>query len=365
MVHAVVFDVAFVGIVSAATAVQQEAAAVLELQHWQRRCGSTLTDHPLLPIRAVPVPEAGIPAEFDARSQWPQCPSVGRIRDQSECGSCWAISATEAFNDRYCISTGNANVTFSAADTMECASGSGCGGGQPANAWSFFASQGVVTGGSYKTTGSGQTCKPYPFAACSHHTESTTYPACPGSDYPTPACGDVCTESGYPHSYSADKTRLGLAYAVQGESSIQAEIMANGPTTAIYDVMGTYPLTEWSMPNYKYGVYVHGGSDMKLGGHAVKIIGWGLGHTACYALSAAVGDVWCMQNCASGNCPSTICRCDDSPSDQGITPYWLIANSWNEEWGNHGTFKILRGQNECGIEQNVYGGGFGTEEVLL
>ena len=25
-------------------------------------------------------------------------------------------------------------------------------------------------------------------------------------------------------------------------------------------------------------------------------------------------------------------------------------NSWNSDWGDHGTFKISRGNDECGIE---------------
>jgi len=35
------------------------------------------------------------------------------------------------------------------------------------------------------------------------------------------------------------------------------------------------------------------------------------------------------------------------------TPYWTIVNSWNESWGNSGTFRIKRGVNECGIEASV------------
>lgn len=36
--------------------------------------------------------------------------------------------------------------------------------------------------------------------------------------------------------------------------------------------------------------------------------------------------------------------------------YWLVANSWNEDWGDKGTFKILRGTNECGIERELTAG---------
>ena len=37
-------------------------------------------------------------------------------------------------------------------------------------------------------------------------------------------------------------------------------------------------------------------------------------------------------------------------------PYWLVANSWNSDWGDNGFFKILRGSNECKFENDITAG---------
>jgi len=44
-----------------------------------------------------------LPVDFDWRNESPAC--VHPIRDQAQCGSCWAFAATEAFSDRFCIAS--------------------------------------------------------------------------------------------------------------------------------------------------------------------------------------------------------------------------------------------------------------------
>jgi len=79
--------------------------------------------------------------------------------------------------------------------------------------------------------------------------------------------------------------------------------MKHGPLSVAFTVYADFL-------SYKSGVYKHT-SGSALGGHAVKLVGWGV--------------------------------------ENGVK-YWRIANSWNENWGDKGYFKIIRGVNECGIE---------------
>ena len=60
-----------------------------------------------------------IPASFDAREAFPECASIiGRVRDQSDCGSCWAFASTESFNDRRCIAGIGGNEGEASADQL-------------------------------------------------------------------------------------------------------------------------------------------------------------------------------------------------------------------------------------------------------
>ena len=53
-----------------------------------------------------------IPATFDARTAWPKCTVIGKVRDQGGCGSCWAFGAAESISDRICIASAGGLTLF-------------------------------------------------------------------------------------------------------------------------------------------------------------------------------------------------------------------------------------------------------------
>lgn len=278
------------------------------VSHIKKLCGVLKNPNgPMLEAIEHEVDLESIPKEFDSRKNWPNCPTIQEIRDQGNCGSCWAFGATEAMSDRICISSGGkVNAHISAEDLLTCCwkCGDGCNGGYPEAAWKDFERKGLVTGGQYNSK---QGCRPYTIPQCEHHVPGTR-PPCHG-DTPTPRCEKKC-EVNYNVTYDADKHYGKSAYSVRARvEQIQTEIMTNGPVEGAFTVYSDFP-------SYKSGVYRHVSGSV-LGGHAIRVLGWG---------------------------------------EEAGTPYWLIANSWNSDWGDKGYFKILRGSNECGIEDGIVAG---------
>jgi len=285
----------------------------------KKLCGTFVDPELALPVKIHTTAElAGdIPATFDARTQWPECSMIGFARDQANCGSCWAFASTESFNDRLCIaSEGKFTQFLSTQATVDCCGflqcfSMGCNGGQPGMAWNYFKSTGIVSGGNYEDIGKGNTCYPYKFESCAHHVTDPTRPSCDK----TPAgkagsCPTTCSEKNYATAYKNDIHKADTSYSLSGVENIQRDIMQYGPVSAAFTVYEDFVA-------YKSGVYHHV-TGSQLGGHAIKIIGWG---------------------------------------EEDGTPYWLIMNSWNAEWGDKGTFKIKRGTDECGIESMGVNGG--------
>ena len=59
-----------------------------------------------LPEKTFKESNANLPDEYDPRTAYPKCESLREVRDQANCGSCWAFGAVEAMSDRICIASG-------------------------------------------------------------------------------------------------------------------------------------------------------------------------------------------------------------------------------------------------------------------
>jgi cathepsin B len=266
-----------------------------------------------------------IPTDFDARKAFPKCAKViGDIRDQSNCGCCWAFGTAEAASDRLCIATEGATmVPLSAEDLCFNSNFNGCGGGSPESAWSYIERKGIVSGKqqAFKAGTAGpdpdpfagtDTCSDFSLPHCHHHgpVGKDPFPAegAPGCASQKSPKGPKACDAGSKLKYESDKyTFKGtVANVGRNETYLKAEIMANGPVTVAFTVYSDFE-------NYAGGIYKHTTGKM-MGGHAVKMLGWGV--------------------------------------EKG-TEYWLIANSWNPYWGEEGYFRIATGKEDCGMARSA------------
>jgi len=222
-----------------------------------------------------------LPENFDSRVHWPNC--IHAIRDQGHCGSCWAHAASEVLSDRFCIASGEKiNVVLSPEDFVSCDwLDHGCNGGILTTSWLYLQMKGLVT----------DECKPYT-----------------SGDGSVPWCGffgkGVCATKGVEYKKYYAKSH----YSPGSIENIKKDILNYGPVETGFTVYDDFM-------SYKSGVYKRT-SNKVLGGHAVKIIGWG-------------------------------------KEESTGTEYWIVANSWNTSWGLDGYFNIAFG--ECGIENVISG----------
>jgi len=246
-----------------------DARALLgtSLVHISERLGDTLNESHYASIAAAP-------ASFDARTHWANL--IHPIRNQAGCGSCWAFSASEVLSDRVAIATRRQSPVLSPEDMVACdKNDNGCKGGVLPRAWNYLQNTGIVT----------ERCFPYS-----------------SGQGEVPSCPSRCQDS---ESWSGSKVRARSYYAINGVQHMMKEIMTHGPIQVAFAVYK-------SLMSYRSGVYQKLVWDfLPEGGHAVKMVGWGV---------------------------------------EDDVDYWIIANSWGTSWGEDGFFKIKRGSDECGIE---------------
>jgi cathepsin B len=237
-----------------------------------------------------------LPESFDARSKWPEWASRHlQIRNQGTCGACAAFCVAQALGDRLFISSnGTTDVQLSPMQIVTCSRlctgnvcDKGCDGNVLGHVWSFAQKNGLIL----------DSCEPYSDRQAIQQTDRCI------------VSGSNCSGGGG-RTYHANDVFYCGRYG-SGASNVrymQAAIMSGGPITV------SFTATDDFTHKYSSGIYHTLASSKPIGGHAIRLIGWGV-------------------------------------DTETKTKYWIGANQWGRSWGENGFFKIRLGTNECGIEE--------------
>lgn len=269
------------------------------------------------------------PAELNPIVQWANL--LQSIKNQNRCGCCWAMASSGVLGDRLTIMTlGQFAVELSPYQMIMCQgaiipeinkdkadpeyihevnnqahSSGACNGNSLYSAMDFMYCFGLTT---ERCVNEGE----FPQYNIKRLEDIT--------DKEVPVCQDIISidyDTCLDKKTAARFYRIIAGYSVDEDvDSIKQEIYKWGPVASGFNVYDGFL-------NHYDGLSVYMGpkdGEEKLGGHAIKIMGWGT---------------------------------DDVNGEK--VDYWWIANSWGTNWGLSGYFKMKMNIAECELEKNVVG----------
>merc|ERR1719443_1348892 len=222
-----------------------------------------------------------LPKAGNQSVDWRTKGAVTPVKDQGQCGSCWAFSTVEEVESSVFMATGKL-LTLSTQQLTSCDKvDEGCNGGDTETAYKYIEKAGGLD---------------------------------TASDYP-----DTSHKSGRTGKCGWDKKKAakvtGFTYATtpckrgacknQDEDKLAAALAAKGPISICVNAGGN----AWQV--YKRGVFSKkcSGASKALD-HCVQLVGY---------------------------------------DKTGDTPYWIVRNSWNTDWGIKGYMHMEMGKNLCGV----------------
>lgn len=183
---------------------------------------------PVIPSRVerTHMPSVSLPDSYDAR----QDNIVPPIRNQGQCGSCWAFSGVATISTNYAKKHGGQPPILSEQQVVDCSTNDhGCSGGWPLNVFEYAKDKGLML----------------------------------ASDYPYSATTGTC-------KYDASKV-----YA-RASSYGYTDTTVDAMKTAIYNYgMISVALNADKMQTYVSGIISADGCSPSLIDHAVNAVGWG------------------------------------------------------------------------------------------
>jgi len=222
---------------------------------------------------------------------WRTMNAVTPVKDQGDCGSCWAFSATQTVESAYLMkNNGTSAKTFllSEQEVVSCdTSDAGCNGGDLPSAFDYIIWSGLTTEAKYPytsgETGRSGTCRSF---SPLEGTKPSDY------KYATPGCYGRCND--------------------QDEGTLASTMAEVGPVGICVNAEKWQNYDSGVMSKKSCGAHKYNSLD-----HCVQVVGY-----------------------------------NSIDSDDG---YWIVKNSWTSGWGVDGYIHLAYGTNTCGIaDEAIY-----------
>ncbi|KAF9623127.1 hypothetical protein IFM89_037643 [Coptis chinensis] len=255
--------------------------------------------------KAPILPTNDLPTEFD----WRDHGAVTPIKDQGQCGSCWSFSTTGALEGAHFLATGDL-VSLSEQQLVDCDH------------------ENIVSFENPSQSKQGEPLAERPLTLCDTEEASSCDNGCNGGlmnsalEY-TLKAGGLQREEDYPYTgkdskCKFDKTKIAASvsnFSVISidEEQIAANLVKNGPLAV--GINAAY------MQTYRAGVSCPYICSKRRLDHAILLVGFG---------SAGFAPIRLKEK-----------------------PYWILKNSWGQNWGEDGFYKICRGPDVCGVDSMV------------
>jgi len=132
------------------------AADLTEMEFKKTFLGWNTKDDPEIHWPAAEIPDVELPKEFD----WRQKNAVTEVKNQGQCGSCWAFSVTGNVEGQYAVKHGEL-LDLSEQELVDCDKrDNGCNGGLPENAYkTLIEIGGLETEADYGYDGKDEACQ--------------------------------------------------------------------------------------------------------------------------------------------------------------------------------------------------------------
>lgn len=209
-----------------------------------------------------------VPSSFDWRNKG----VVSSVKDQGECGCCWAFSAVANIESQYAIKNSRI-LDLSEEQLLDCDSGNdGCDGGIMDQAFRYIKNAGgLMSEADYRYTQVKDTCR-------------------------------------FKKNRALVRVTGWKTVGSKNEETIKKMLVSTGPLAVAVNAD--------NMQNYQGGIIDESDSVCPQANinHAVVLVGYG---------------------------------------EEDGQKYWIVKNSWGENWGENGYFRIARGKGTCGINQYV------------